>query len=59
MTDKERLKRYAVIVKWGTDYLDSIDSWIKEEHRPSLDFERELLEEYVESFTQLKEQLKN
>jgi hypothetical protein len=56
MTKEERIKRYETIVKWGTDYLDAIDGFIKDEHRASLDFDRDLLEEYIIGLGQLKTQ---
>jgi hypothetical protein len=56
MTKAERIKRYEAIVKWGTDYVDAIESFITDEHRDSLSFDRALLEEYVIGLRELKAQ---
>jgi hypothetical protein len=56
MTDTEKLKRYEAIVKWGTDYIDNVDSWIKDEYKATFSFDRQLLEEYTQSLKELKDQ---
>ena len=56
MTKEERIKRYEAIVKWGADYLDAVDSFIKDEYRASLEFDRSLLQEYIEGLSALKAQ---
>jgi hypothetical protein len=56
MTKEERIKRYEAIVKWGTDYLDAIEGFIKDEYRASLEFDKSLLQEYIEGLTALKAQ---
>ena len=56
MTKEERIKRYEAIVKWGTDYLDAIESFIKDEYRDSLEFDKTLLQEYIAGLSALKAQ---
>ena len=56
MTKEERIKRYEVIVKWGTDYLDTVSSYVAEEYRHTLDFEFELLREYIVGLAELNSQ---
>lgn len=53
MTKEERIKRYKAIVKWGTEYVDSVDSWGKEEHKDFYTFDRELLAEYEKGLKDL------
>lgn len=56
VSDTERLKRYEAIVKWGTDYIDNVDSWIKDEYKLTFSFDRQLLEEYEKLLKELKSQ---
>jgi hypothetical protein len=56
MTKEERIKRYEAIVKWGADYLDAVESFIKDEYKASLEFDKNLLQEYIEGLAALKAQ---
>jgi hypothetical protein len=56
MTKEERIKRYETIVKWGTDYVDAMASFVKDEYLATLEFDRVLLEEYIRGLSQLNAQ---
>ena len=56
MTKEERIRRYEAIVKWGTDYVDATESFIRDEYIESLQFDRDLLQEYIVGLRDLKAQ---
>lgn len=56
MTKEERIKRYAAIVRWGREFIDSADSWVREEHKEFYNYDRQLLTEYEQGLAELKAQ---
>ena len=56
MTKEERIKRYTAIVKWGREFVDSVDRWSREEHKDFYNYDRQLLTEYEQGLAELKAQ---
>ena len=56
MTKEERISRYEAIVKWGKEYITSMDDWVRKEHQDFYAFDRELLSEYEKGLCDLKAQ---
>jgi hypothetical protein len=49
VTDKERLRRYETIVKWGKEYVDYMKA------AGLVERDKQLLDEYMRACTELKE----